>query len=153
MTETIQTLDLFCEKHLTVSNEEKPVKVDTYLHTHELNRSTLKDILLFGPYGESNPEPVFMVENSIITTAQKVGKSGNGHLKLQIKKEENVFTAMQRGKGDTLSSLPKNQPLNLIGKVKEDTFSGGRYLDTQHILLSNSPDVTQVEQYFEDNTI
>lgn len=134
----VKLLDSFCEEHLITDTNEKSLHVDTYLHSHELNRPTLKNILLLWPYGEGNPEPVFVIEDSIITGVEQVGQKGNGHLKVYAKKWSVAFTAMQRGKGNTISEIPKNQSVNLIGKIREDTFSWGRYLDTHHIVWTDS---------------
>jgi hypothetical protein len=75
-----------------------------------------------------------VLENTIITQASTVGKTGNGHLKLAAKKESISFTSLQRGKGDTMGSIIKDTPLHLIGKIREDTFNGGWYMEAKHII-------------------
>jgi single-stranded DNA-specific DHH superfamily exonuclease len=99
-----------------------------------MNRPILKDILTFWPYGEGNPEPLFVLENTIITQATTVGKKWSWHLKLTAKKESIGFTSLQWGKWDTMGDIIKDTPLHLIGKIREDTFNGGRYMEAKHIV-------------------
>jgi single-stranded DNA-specific DHH superfamily exonuclease len=99
-----------------------------------MNRPVLKDILTFWPYGEGNPEPLFVLENTIITQATTVGKKWSWHLKLTAKKESIWFTSLQWGKWDTMGDIIKDTPLHLIGKIREDTFNGGRYMEAKHIV-------------------
>lgn len=128
---------VFCHTHPAPTEENNTITVDTSLQSHELTRWTLKDIFHFWPYGEGNPEPLFVLENSIITQAWTVGKNASWHLKLQAKKDDISYTIMQRGKGEELENIRKDTPTHIIGKVREDTFNGGRYLEAKHIIASD----------------
>jgi single-stranded-DNA-specific exonuclease len=141
MTITLESLPLaiecflsYCVSHPAPDATKTTIAVDTPIYEHEMNRAVLKDILTFWPYGEGNPEPLFVLENTIITNASTVGKKGNGHLKLAATKESISFTSLQRGKGDTVGDIVKNTPLDLIWKIKEDTFNWWRYMEAKHIL-------------------
>ncbi len=127
----------YCLTHPAPDETKTTICVDTAIYEHEMVRSSLKDIPTFGPYGEANPEPLFVLENTVITNVSTVWKNGSWHLKLQWKKDETPFTSMQRGKGDTAWSIIKDTPVHLIWRVKEDTFNGGWYLDMKHIIVNS----------------
>lgn len=124
----------YCAEHPAPDETTNTIAVDTPIYEYEMNRPTLKDILTFWPYGEGNPEPLFVLENTVITHASIVGKKGNGHLKLAAKKESTSFTSLQRGKWDTMWDIIKDTPLHLIWKIKEDTFNWWRYMEAKHII-------------------
>lgn len=124
----------YCALHPAPDESKTTITVDTPIYENEMNRPVLKDILTFWPYGEGNPEPLFVLENTVITETSIVGKKWNWHLKLAAKKENIMFTSLQRGKWDTIGNIIKDTPLHLIGKVREDTFNGGRYMEAKHII-------------------
>ena len=126
----------YCESIIDLADLEKTTSVDTHLYEHELTNSIMDKVLSFGPYGEWNPEPLFLVENTVITHAEEVGRWERTHLKLHCKKDTIPFSVMQRGKGDTIGTIQTNQELNLIGKVKKDTFNGWFYVEGKHIIDS-----------------
>lgn len=132
--EAIACFLAYCDQHPVPPETKTTIAVDTPIYEHEMNRPVLKDLLTFWPYGEGNPEPLFVLENTIITHASTVGKTGNGHLKLAAKKDSVSFTSLQRGKGDTIGNIIKDTPLHLIWKIREDTFNGGRYMEAKHII-------------------
>lgn len=107
----------------------KVYNIDTKLYPHEREVSTLGSIDRFGPYGEGNPEPIFAIENCIVTSTQRVGNTGKGHLKVSCDMGDKKIKAMFRGKGEELDLFPKDKPITLYGKIKKDTFNGGFFVD------------------------
>ena len=57
----------YCLTHPAPDETKTTICVDTAIYEHEMVRSSLKDIPTFGPYGEANPEPLFVLENTVIT--------------------------------------------------------------------------------------
>lgn len=108
---------------------ERVLPVDTKIYSHELSNGILDQVKQFGPYGEGNPEPLFQIEEVIITHASTMGKGERTHLKLQCKKEGNSFSVIQRGAGDTIDQIQRNTPLTIIGKIKADSYNGGFYVE------------------------
>jgi single-stranded DNA-specific DHH superfamily exonuclease len=98
-----------------------------------LNNTIMDKMLKFWPYGQGNPEPLFQIENVIITNTEIVGRWEKTHLKLHCKLEETTFHVMQRWKGDEAWLIETNIPLNIIWKIKADTFNGGFYVDGKMI--------------------
>ena len=79
--------------------KEKVIDIDTKLYEHELVDATMELVAQFGPYGEGNKEPIFLIENVIITNAAEIGRGEKTHLKLTASVNNRTFNIMQRGKG------------------------------------------------------
>jgi single-stranded DNA-specific DHH superfamily exonuclease len=82
------------------------------------------------PFGEGNKEPLFLLENVTIKKIEKVWQKAKTHLKIHGQFGENKINAMFRGKWDEVKDLQEDEiSVNLIWKVKKDTFNGGYFLD------------------------
>lgn len=125
----IRRMKSYCNRVIDTDDLEKPLVVDTPLYNDELHTNTINKLFEFGPHGEGNPEPLFLLEDIIIRDGETVGKNGDAHLKLYCRTGDQSFTVMQRGKGSTLHQLPRNEPLQLIGRLKKDTFKGGFFVE------------------------
>jgi len=85
----------------------------------------------FGPFGPSNPKPVFHAQDLAVDTARTVG-SDDKHLKFEVQQagptESDSFDAIGFGMGDQLSVLRQSQrtgtPLELLFSLEENTWNG-----------------------------
>jgi len=133
--EHLETLILHFQRHCNACISEndliKTVKVDTKIYQHEREQETLSKIQRLAPFGEGNPEPIFLLENVEIQKVEKVGSNGKSHLKLHTLFGEKKLTAMFRGKGDDRESLVTRNPsrITLIWKIRKDTYNGGYFID------------------------
>ena len=108
----------------------RSIDVDTKLYAHELTMETVRHINSLAPFGQGNEAPLFLIDQMVITHAEKVGKTGSGHLKLHMKNESNdLFHALFRGEGEKLSDVEKGKNARLIGTLKKDDFNGGVYIE------------------------
>jgi single-stranded-DNA-specific exonuclease len=84
----------------------------------------------FGPFGPSNPKPVFHAQDLTVDTARTVG-SNDKHLKFEVRQagptESDSFDAIGFGMGDQLSVLRQSQrtgtPLELLFSLEENTWN------------------------------
>lgn len=125
----ISKMKSYCSTLIDSDDLQKDIVVDTPLYPDELHVKTIDQIFEFGPHGERNPEPQFLIDEVVIRNVDTVGKTGDGHLKLHCLSNEQSFVVMQRGKGGELDDVVKNKPLQLIGKMKKDTYKGGFYVE------------------------
>lgn len=72
--ETLARFDTYCEQYDPQAVLEKQLSVDTLLHSHELNNTIMDKMHKFGPYGQGNPEPMFQIEDVVITHTEVVGR-------------------------------------------------------------------------------
>ena len=85
----------------------------------------------FGPFGPSNPRPVFHADDLTVVNARTVG-SDDSHLKLKVRSSESPdsepFDVIGFGMGDQLSTARTSQrngrPLELLFSVEENTWRG-----------------------------
>ncbi|MCF7834490.1 single-stranded-DNA-specific exonuclease RecJ [Candidatus Gracilibacteria bacterium] len=118
----------YCRENIKDSDLEKSFKVDTKIYSHEWNNETLNDIEKLAPFGEGNKEPVFLIENFQINKIEKVGKNGNGHMKMYGIWDDKKINSLFRGKGSECDKIEKKK-VNLVGKARKDSFNGGYFLD------------------------
>ncbi|HLC95157.1 MAG TPA: single-stranded-DNA-specific exonuclease RecJ, partial [Patescibacteria group bacterium] len=71
------------EKQLATVSTEPELWVDMCLTPEHITPQLFRDISLFAPFGEGNPEPVFALENMRIVEMRLVG-NGNKHVKLKL---------------------------------------------------------------------
>jgi single-stranded DNA-specific DHH superfamily exonuclease len=69
---------LLQEYSLRIKPEQtkKSINVDTLIHTHEWNQETLAPLDHMEPFGNSNEEPLFVLQDTIIKSVEKVGTRG-----------------------------------------------------------------------------
>ena len=122
--------ECYCEKCITDEDIEKSLSIDTKIYPHERTTESLQSIHKLAPFGEGNTEPVFLLENVQIKKIEKVWQKTKTHLKIHGQFGENKINAMFRGKWDEVKDLQEDDTnVNLIWKVKKDTFNGGYFLD------------------------
>ncbi len=126
----VSRMKSYCSRTIDLDDLEKPLIVDTPLYNDELSVWTINKLFEFGPHGEGNPEPLFLLEDMIIRDAETVGKKGDAsHLKLYCRTGQQDVTVMQRWKGSMIDQMPRNEPLQLIGRLKKDTYKGGFFVE------------------------
>ena len=130
----LERFHAYCDDIIVGDKLEKSIEVDTPLYTHELSNDILNDVTKLWPYGEGNPEPKFILNDVVITQVSKVGSKGNGHLKLKVKHGDKHCNIMQWKKWDQSEILTKGQSLDIIGKVKEDTYNGWYFVEGSHLI-------------------
>jgi len=85
----------------------------------------------FGPFGPSNPKPVFHAQNLDVVSARTVG-SDDSHLKFEVRQQDSStgdsFDAIGFGMGKKLSVLRESQetgtPVELLFSLEENTWNG-----------------------------
>lgn len=116
----ITALQNYADTIVVPSMLEKEITIDTVITPQDLDDSRLLEITKLAPFGEGNPEPLFIIKNATLTNTSSVGKKAKKHLKCEITHGNHTLTAMYRGKGelhDTLSTT-----VDVIGRVKPDTY-------------------------------
>lgn len=96
------------------------IQAECELPAHLLTLDTFEMISQFAPFGQRNPEPVFVVKGAVVTSARTLGK-GNQHLKLSL-----MFKHPYDNQEIKLDALIWNASDELIGKgnFQQDTLVG-----------------------------
>ncbi|MDR3169174.1 MAG: hypothetical protein LBU27_05455 [Candidatus Peribacteria bacterium] len=125
-------MQAYCSEKIREEDLEKLMVIDTQIFPHERTPENFALIEKFSPFGEGNDEPLFLFQNIEVHRVEKVGKNGNGHLKIYAQWGDQLIHVLFRGKGNQCDLLPSQ--LSVIGKIKRDTFNGGWYVDGEEIV-------------------
>jgi len=107
---------------------DAPVDLDTIGAVDDRFWAVLKQ---FGPFGPSNPKPVFHADDLDVVSARTVG-SDNAHLKFEVRQQdassEQSYDAIGFGMGEKLSVLRESQetdtPVEVLFSLEENTWNG-----------------------------
>lgn len=114
------------EKQLTNTITEPELWIDMRLQPEHITAKLCQDIMLFSPFGEGNPEPVFLLENMRVEEVRLVG-NGNKHLKLRLAPADastKSFDAIGFSLGGALIDLKKGELLDAVFHLSENTWNG-----------------------------
>jgi len=114
------------EKQLAETVTEPELWIDMRLKPEHITPKLSRDIMLFSPFGEGNPEPVFLLENMRIEEVRLVG-NGSKHLKLRLAPEDartKSFDAIGFSLAGTLADLKKGELLDAVFQLSENTWNG-----------------------------
>ena len=120
----IQALEKYAQKNVSEKDLQKTIIIDTKLYQHDMHKGDLNDIQQLAPFGIGNQEPIFLLENIQIEKIQKVGKNGNGHIKLLNKFYDQSLTTMIWNKGSEIDQFKLGMKVDLIAKIQPDTYNG-----------------------------
>ncbi len=136
MTIKNENMDAFYEKFNALV-EEKLSKVvtepeqwiDVRLRPEHITSKFYRDIMLFAPFGEGNPEPVFALENVTVREARLVG-NGSKHLKLSLMASDSpkCFEAIGFSLGNGFPDLQPGEALDVAFTLSENTWNGSTSL-------------------------
>jgi hypothetical protein len=74
------------------------------------------------------------LKDMTIHKIEKVWSTGKGHLKIYAQHGDNKVNILFWSKWDLVSTIDKSEKISIVGKIKRDTFNGGRYVDWIAIL-------------------
>jgi single-stranded-DNA-specific exonuclease len=80
------------------------------------------DVLKLEPVGESNPEPLYLIRDAEVLSAQAVGQDG-AHLKLRLRVGPRILRAFGYELGHRAEGLGKRT--SVAGHVRLDSWTGG----------------------------
>ena len=97
------------------------LNVDMELEPDDISVSLVEELKKLEPYGASNPQPLFVINNFILKEKRLMG-SNKEHLRLTIEKNEQVFNAIWWSKGDI--PLKNGDTLDIAFYPQINTFNG-----------------------------
>lgn len=126
-TEKIETFKKEYEK-LTkqlLTNEvlTKSIKIDMEIQFNRLNKTLMREIENFEPFGIGNYAPVFMTGKTKVIDARTVG-SDNKHLKLTLEKDGSHFSAIAFNKGEYYQRLLSSGLIDVVYNLDRNTWNG-----------------------------
>lgn len=125
---------LSLSQKIELSEESDSIEIDAELPAEYITPELLKTLDKFEPFGEKNPDLIFMSKNLKIQDAVVVGKTERQHLKLVFDCGKFKFPAMFWGEADRLNKeFRTGDHLNLIYNIGKNNFNGN--ITPQMILI------------------
>lgn len=113
------------QKEIDQSQLEKILKIDCELELSDINWPFYEKLAKFAPFGNGNPEPVFLTRKAKIKNIRTVGADGK-HLKLAISHELLAisYNAIGFGFGEWGERLKIGDQIDLVYTLLTDAWNG-----------------------------
>jgi len=102
------------------------IRADLILKAQEIDWELLLNVKKMEPFGEGNPEPIFLTEGVLVEEVRVVGNTSR-HLKIMLRDSQNgpkLLEAVGFGMGERISSLKQGDKINILFNLSEDRWNG-----------------------------
>jgi single-stranded-DNA-specific exonuclease len=140
--EQLEPLQAFLEARLTdavaAADESAGLAIDAALTSSAMTAELVEEISRAGPFGQGNPEPIFVLPAHTLTDMIPVGQD---HLRIRFKDsagttgEGIAFRAQRQPLGEALMRH-KGKTVHLVGTLKVDRWGGRERVDLRLIDLA-----------------
>ncbi len=131
----IQEFERFIQDYLSEdvrkARQEIAMKIDCLVRPTAIGRKLVDQVDKVGPFGASNPEPVFVMDRLSIAYAERLR---GGHVRCAFTDREGArvnaicFNAEENGLSDILLSN-HGKPVHVAGRIKQDNWNGRTRID------------------------
>ncbi|MBU1203086.1 single-stranded-DNA-specific exonuclease RecJ [Patescibacteria group bacterium] len=125
-----KNLDEFCKglkkiaaRDLAGQDLKPELEIELVIDFEDINWSIVDMLDKFDPYGQANPEPVFMSKEVKVTGVRKVGND-NRHLKLELAKGNKTKGAIAFGLGDR--EIEIGDMVDIVYNLNINQWNGNR---------------------------
>lgn len=101
------------------------IDVDSRINPSLLTEANISTLWQLEPFGQGNPEPVFVIENLQVASAMALG-DGGAHLKLQLIKNGQTLSAIAFRKGELLDKLYSGRVVDVAFTPEINCYNGRR---------------------------
>lgn len=99
------------------------VEVEAEIRPSEITYSLQREIERMEPFGECNPEPLFVTRGLEVAELWRVGQDG-AHLKMRVVGDGTALEAVAFGRGEMESEISRGSVIDLCYTLKTDKFNG-----------------------------
>jgi len=128
-------IDLFYEQVLSYAKEKldkrkliDEIKIEKEIEFKEITKKLFDEIKKFEPFGEGNPEPIFVTHGVKVKEAKKVGKDSI-HTKLKLIKDSVELPAILFNHGEIGDQLYYGKDIDVVYKITENEWGSRRNLE------------------------
>ena len=108
-------------KSIVPKDNREVLDIDLEITKEDLNVRTVKDVFLIKPYGQMNPEPVFVYKNLKVQAISTI-KEGK-HLKLTLRDQNNLILGLGFGCGDRRDELVIGDKVDIVANIAINTYT------------------------------
>ena len=98
------------------------IKYDAEINNKDITLKTVEDLKLLQPYGEANPPPIFAYRNIRVDSIRTL--SNDKHLKLNVKEDHRIFSAIAFNMGDLKNSIRMGDKADILCGIELNSFNG-----------------------------
>lgn len=130
--------ELFSQSMEKKVSEEEVVPVldiDMEIEARDISWELVSEIGQMEPFGEGNPEPVFLMKNMAVEEIRIVG-NGSKHLKLALRPQDGspkIFDAIGFSMGESFSTLKNGDIVDIVFSIREDQWNGNKKIQLRLI--------------------
>ncbi|MCC7509251.1 MAG: single-stranded-DNA-specific exonuclease RecJ [Planctomycetes bacterium] len=114
------------DRHVMQADYATPtLSIDARIGLSELDVGGVRLLETLEPFGQGNPEPLFMSEDIEVAAPPQVVGRGTGHLRLMVKQAGNIaFKAIGFNMGTRIDEVAKGSKVRMAFKPKISNFRG-----------------------------
>lgn len=116
-------LEAIVEEKLRNVRTEPELSADMRIHPSHLTLDFSRELAKLAPFGEGNPEPVFLLENIAVEESRIVG-SDKKHLKLRFRAGGRVFDAIGFSLAGSFGDLQSGESIDAMVGIGENEWQG-----------------------------
>ena len=120
----ISIFENYCNANISDVDLEKEILVDTYIYPFEINSNDLNLITKLAPFGEWNPEPLFLIDDVKIIKKEVVWQK---HLKIWGDIKGSIIEFLYWNNACKIDEIDIWDRKKIICKVKKDKLSSNWY--------------------------
>jgi single-stranded-DNA-specific exonuclease len=116
-------LEAIVERNLRDIRTEPELLYDMTIDSAHLTLDFSRELARFAPFGEGNPEPIFLLEDAVVDEVRVVG-SDKKHLKLRLRAGGRVFDAIGFSLAKVFGDLASGERIDAMIGVNENEWNG-----------------------------
>ncbi len=140
LNEFYEKLNGLIEKELEGKECVSEIKVDAKVTPADIDFELAENLIKFAPFGEGNPQPVFLMEKAVVEEIRLVGAGGQ-HLKLFLRSRDGspkIFEAIGFNLNEKFSRLKTGNIIDVIFNLEVDNWNGNKKIQLKLIDLKVS---------------
>ena len=98
------------------------IKYDADISAKEVSKEIVNELKLLEPYGEANPAPIFAYRNVRVDSIRTL--SNDKHLKLNVKDEHRIFSAIAFNMGILKNSIRMGDKADVLCAIEINSYNG-----------------------------
>jgi len=112
----------YAEKTIEENELISELTVDSIVDINQLNLATARRIQDIGPFGETNPEPLLLLEGAMIREMRPL--SNGKHLKLHIEKSNQIYECVWWNSGEFKDRVTFGANIDMVFKLSVNNWQG-----------------------------
>ena len=135
-----QKLDAIIETELNGKNLLPQLEIDARLEASEIDFSLIDEIERMRPFGEGNPEPVFLLEKMRIHDLRTVG-NGSKHLKMLLQPQDGapkLLDSIMFNASKEALEVKEGMEIDVVCSLQSDEWNGNKKIQLNIIDLKKT---------------